>query len=507
MVEEHAARPGTGDEAVFSGTTKRDLQTTRNMALDAVQAKIMIADRDLNIVYMNRAVTALLGEAEAELKRDLPRFSMGTLVGSNIDVFHKNPAHQRGMLAGLRQPHSATIWVGGRAFDLRVTPLVDGGTTLGFAVEWTDARTRLLNEDYAAQIAAISRHQAVVEFKPDGTIVHANENFLRAVGYRLDEVAGRHHSMFVDAATRDSEDYRSFWQSLARGEHKTGQFRRIAKDGREIWINGDYNPIADGTGRIVKVMKFASDATAQVKLLADLKTLIDRNFSEIDGAIGLSTAEARSAAAAADDTAGNVNAVAASAEQLAASISEIARSMTNSRSATENAFQQAVAVEKNTESLANAAQAMNGIVGLIRTVASQINLLALNATIEAARAGEAGKGFAVVASEVKNLAVQAAKATEQISAEIANIQATSTEVSGALGAIREAVTTVRESVAVTASAVEEQSAVTRSMAANMQSASGGVSSISSSIGQITAAVQEAQNAVGKTKQAAQVLVR
>jgi methyl-accepting chemotaxis protein len=150
---------------------------------------------------------------------------------------------------------------------------------------------------------------------------------------------------------------------------------------------------------------------------------------------------------------------------------------------------------------------MNGIVGLIRSIASQINLLALNATIEAARAGEAGKGFAVVASEVKNLAVQAAKATEQISGEIEGIQATSTQVADALGAIREAVTSVRESVALTAAAVEEQSAVTRSMSANMQSAAGAVSTVSASVTEISAAVLQAAQAVAKTKQAARVLVR
>jgi methyl-accepting chemotaxis protein len=202
-----------------------------------------------------------------------------------------------------------------------------------------------------------------------------------------------------------------------------------------------------------------------------------------------------------------VQSVAASAEQLAASIGEISQSMVRSRSATEDAFEQIVSVGRNTDALADAARAMNGIVGLIRSVASQINLLALNATIESARAGEAGKGFAVVASEVKNLAVQAAKATEQISTEIEGIQTTSSVVAGALGAIREAVVTVRESVTRTASAVEEQSAVTRGMSANMQSASGAVSTVSANISEISAAVQQAAQAVAKTKEAARVLVR
>ncbi|MGI4794148.1 MAG: methyl-accepting chemotaxis protein [Janthinobacterium lividum] len=481
-------------------------QGLRAAALSAQRANVMIADNELNIVFMNPAVIALLQEAEADLKKELPRFSVATLIGSNIDVFHKNPAHQRTMLAKLEKPHRATIWVGNRGFDLFVSPLVEDGKRIGFVVEWTDAKERLLNLDYAAQISAISRSQAVIEFTTDGIILAANENFLKAVGYSLDDVTGKHHKIFVEPALQESREYTEFWDRLRKGEYQAGQYKRLGKNGKVIWIEGAYNPIMDVHGKVCKVVKFATDISVQMELLANLKVLIDQNFGEIDGAIGLSTIEANSASAAADETSINVQSVAASAEQLAASIGEISRSMAQSRSATETAFEQTVAVARNTETLKSAAQAMNGIVGLIRNVASQINLLALNATIEAARAGDAGKGFAVVASEVKNLAIQAAKATEQISTEIDGIQTTSAEVAGALGAIRDAVTTVRESVMLTASAVEEQSAVTQSMSANMHSASNAVSTVSTNITEISTAVLQAAQAVAKTKHAAQVLV-
>jgi PAS domain S-box-containing protein len=446
-------------------------------------------------------------DAETDLKKDLPRFSVATLIGSNIDIFHKNPSHQRRMLSAMDTPHSATIDVGGRFFDLLVSPLTERGQRIGFVVEWADAKDRLLNVDYAAQIAAIRRSQAVVTFAPDGIIRDANENFLRLMGYAAQEVQGKHHGIFVDAETKASSEYAMFWDTLRQGRSQTAQFKRIAKNGQPVWILGAYHPIPDDHGKVAKVVKFAIDVTAQVRHLDELKSLIDRNFNEIDGAINLSTAEARSAAAAAGDTTGNVHAVAASAEQLAASISEISKSMASSRSATEHAFEQILAVGRNTQLLANATQAMNGIVGLIRNVASQINLLALNATIESARAGDAGKGFAVVASEVKNLAVQAARATEQIATEIEGIQVTSRAVVDALDAIRDAVTTVRESVTVTASAVEEQSAVTRDISTTMQNASGAVSTVSANIGQIAASVLQAGEAVAKTKEAARVLVR
>ena len=194
----------------------------------------MMADEKFNITYMNKSVTELLQQAEPELRRELPRFSMATLIGSNIDVFHKNPAHQRNILATLTGPHAATIHVGGRVFDLLVIPIMDKGKRTGFAIEWTDAQERLVNLDYAAQIAAIGRSQAVIEFTIDGTIIAANENFLETMGYRLEEIKGKHHSMFVDFSGRDGREYREFWENLRRGEFQAAEFRRIGKGGKEV---------------------------------------------------------------------------------------------------------------------------------------------------------------------------------------------------------------------------------------------------------------------------------
>ena len=479
----------------------------RVAALDALRANVMLADQDLTIVYMNPAVMTLMREAEADLGKELPGFSADALVGSSIDLFHRNASHQREMLDTLRVPHAATIRVGARMLDLLVTPLFEGEARIGFVVEWADARERLLNLDYAAQLQAISRCNAMIQFAPDGTILDANPSFLRTMGYTLEELRGRHHRIFLPPAERDSADYRHFWEKLNQGEHQAAQFRRLTRDGREIWIEGAYNPILDRHGKVAKVVKIANDITAQRQLTADLKRLIDRNFNEIDGAIGRTDASAGAAATAAEGTAADVQAAAGGIEQLAASIAEIAESMARSRQATEQASEQTSTLACTTDRLTQAAQAMGGIVGLIRTIASQINLLALNATIEAARAGEAGKGFAVVASEVKNLAVQAARATEQISTEIDGIQATSTDVAGALEAIRGAVGTVLESVTLTAAAVEEQNAVTRSMAETMRNATGTVATVSGSMADITAAVREAGAAVGRTREAAQALVR
>jgi methyl-accepting chemotaxis protein len=240
------------------------------LALDAVGAHIMLADTNLNITYLNPAVRALLQEAEADLKRELPRFSMSTLVGSNIDIFHKTPSHQRNMLASLRTRHSATIWIGQRGYDLLVTPLMDGARRVGFVVEWANAAERLQNIDYGAQIAAFGRYQAVIEFTPAGVIVNANPNFLDALGYTLNEVKGKHHRMFCEPAYRDSADYQKLWDSLARGDCMAAEFKRLRKDGQPVVMQGSYNPILDANGKVVKVVKFATDITKRVEAISDI---------------------------------------------------------------------------------------------------------------------------------------------------------------------------------------------------------------------------------------------
>ena len=122
---------------------------------------------------------------------------------------------------------------------------------------------KLVNADNQGQIAAISKAQAVIEFKMDGTVITANENFLKALGYTLDEIKGRHHSMFVDEAYRQSADYSEFWTRLRRGEYQAAQYKRIGKGGREVWIEASYNPILDLNGKPFKVVKYATDITAQ----------------------------------------------------------------------------------------------------------------------------------------------------------------------------------------------------------------------------------------------------
>lgn len=255
------------------------------------------------------------------------------------------------------------------------------------------------------------------------------------------------------------------------------------------------------------MVKFAIDITPRIALLGNLKTIVDQNFGEIDGALTRSSEQAEVATGAVQNTSGSVQAMAASAEELAASVHEIAETMAKSKTAVDAAHNQLMTADQAIRKLSAMSNSMSGIVSLIRDIAGQINLLALNATIEPARAGDAGKGFAVVAAEVKSLARQAGSATDKIAQEIDSLQVVSEEVVAALGIVGVSINAVLEHVTAAAGAVEEQNVVTQEMSRAMQKTADSVAAINDNMIGITAAVHQVEQTVNSTRDAAQVLVR
>jgi len=375
-----------------------------------------------------------------------------------------------------------------------------------FASDVTAEKIR--SADYEGQINAIHKSQAVIEFSLDGTIITANENFTSTVGYSLAEIRGKHHSMFMPQAERDSADYRMFWERLRAGEYQAGDYERAGKGGKRIWLQASYNPIMDATGKISKVVKFATDITAPVERRmqrAEVQKGIDADLGAITDAVSSTNSQAAAAAAASTQTAGNMQAVASGAEELAASVSEISRQAADALAISTKAVEQADETNKIVSGLAQAAQKIGDVVKLINNIAEQTNLLALNATIEAARAGEAGRGFAVVASEVKSLATQTSKATDEISGQIAEVQNSTTSAVNVIEAISQTISRINEISAAIAASVEEQSSVTQNISENMQVAAKGVSDINSSMNEIANAAQSVDAATRKVKDASRAI--
>jgi len=343
-----------------------------------------------------------------------------------------------------------------------------------FATDIT--QQKLQSADYEGQLAAISKAQAVIEFTLDGKVLNANSNFLNVLGYTLDEIKGHHHSMFVEPSYRQGPEYRLFWEKLGRGEYDAGQYKRIGKGGTEVWIQASYNPIMDANGKPFKVVKYATDVTANVKASQALQQAVQQVQAVVESAknndltdrvplegktgeigalcagvnglldtmmsvvvkIRASSREVSSAsaeiAASTTDLSQRTEEQAASLEETSASMEEMSatvkKNADNAQQANQSAGTTRDVADRGGQVVAKAVEAMarieessrkiSDIIGVIDEIARQTNLLALNAAVEAARAGEAGRGFAVVASEVRSLAQRSSQAAKDIKDLITN---------------------------------------------------------------------------------------
>jgi methyl-accepting chemotaxis protein len=377
--------------------------------------------------------------------------------------------------------------------------------------------TKMRNADFEGQLAAISKSQAVIEFNLDGTILTANENFLSALGYRLEEIKGRHHSMFVDPSYASSHEYKQFWANLNAGQYQSAQYKQIGKNGKEVWIQASYNPIVDHNGRVFKVVKYATDVTGTARLIqgvtenANALAASSEELTAVSQQMGTNadetSAQAGVVSAASEQVSRNVETVATGTEEMSASIKEIAKNANEAARVATQAVRAAETTNATIAKLGESSSEIGKVIKVITSIAQQTNLLALNATIEAARAGEAGKGFAVVANEVKELAKETAKATEDISQKIEAIQSDTTSAVQAIGQIGQIIDQINDISNTIASAVEEQTATTNEISRNVVEAAKGSAEIAQNISGVAVAAKSTSDGARDSQQAAAHLAK
>jgi len=433
-----------------------DLDETRRLAekstrvkigLDNASTGVMIADNDCNIIYINKSLLETFKNNEDAIKKELPRFSSDTLLGTDIDVFHKNPTHQRQLLKNLKDTHRATIKLGGRTFRLAATPVFsETGERLGSAIEWADVTAEVEMETKVEEGINRIVLAAVGGDLTQRIALDGMDGFMKRLGQSINDLTGT-VSGVVDETLRVTEHLSrgDLTQSISR--EYTGTFKRL-KD--------SINETVAKLSQVITEVRSAADS--------------------LSSASGEVAATAQSLSQASSEQAASVEETSASIEQMSASINQNAENagVTNGMAtkAAKEANEGGAAVKQTVDAMKQIA----GKIGIIDDIAYQTNLLALNAAIEAARAGEHGKGFAVVAAEVRKLAERSQIAAQEIS-QLAGSSVQLAEKAGKL--LDEIVPSIKK----TSDLVQEITAASAEQ-------SGGVGQVNTAMGQLSQITQQ-----------------
>lgn len=458
---------------------------------------------------------------------------------------------------------------GGLWLQAHYIPIRDNNDRVHKVVEIaTDITAQSLQlAEFEDQVTTIRENLAVIEFTLDGMVTFANENFLNATGYRLEEIKDKHHRQFVDPAEHDSAGYKALWEQLNSGTAVSDQFRRMNKRGEVLWLQAIYCPVFDSAGIPTKVVKYASDITLQKSLSVSLDSLVKEagcvmgaiakgdltktmqgrhsgDLAELSHAINVTVEQLKSmmrqiiehsaelvdgsrqlselnnsSQQAALETAkqtelssstalqisSSVSSVAASLEQMSSAIHGIAENSSNAVSVAEKAVELSNEAKINVSQLSNSSNAINAVIKVINSIADQTNLLALNATIEAARAGDAGRGFAVVANEVKELAKETARATEDVSNKITKIQSDSQAAEQIIGEISDTIEQINASQVSIASTVEEQRSMSSHISQSINETARGNNEIAESTSETAKVAKENLHRAEESQQTTRAL--
>ena len=442
-------RAEAGSLSASDAENTRDDATQRILtALDDASTLIMIADADLRIVYMNSTLKKMFAKTEADIRTDLPNFSATSLIGANIDVFHRNPAHQRQMLAKLDRQINAEITLGGLTFSLAVSPIRIDAERVGTVVEWRDVTAELrATEEIDSVVAAALQG----DFSRRAELSDAPAA-LKSMGERLNSVAS--------SVGRSIAEVSQVMEGVNEGDlsrHMKGEFKGAFHQ-LQTNINGAIDRLATLIAQIAATASSVGQSATKIT----------------DGSEELSS-RAEKQAASLEETA-------ATMEEMAASVKANADSSGNARTLASGASKSADgggAIVTNAVSamkeIETGAAKIADIISVIDGIAFQTNLLALNAAVEAARAGDAGKGFAVVASEVRALAQRSSDAARDIRS---LIEASSSQVAQGVRLVGDTGTSLQgivESIAQVETSIQSIAEASKEQAAGVEEISASVS--------------------------------
>ncbi|MCA9039853.1 MAG: PAS domain-containing protein [Planctomycetaceae bacterium] len=468
--------------------------------LNQIPINVMMADLDCNINYINPASVKTLKGLESLLP-----VKADQLLGQSIDIFHKNPAHQRALLADPRNlPHRTQIKVGPEILDLLVSPVTDdSGAFIGPMVTWEviTEKLRLENEMVRVQNMMDNIQINVMLANKDFEIVYMNpasERTLRSIESLLPIPVDKIIGGSIDVFHKAPEKQRALLRDPNNLPHRAKI--KIGEETLDLFVSAIFDSNNEYVGPMVTWevvtdrVKMADDFEKNVKGVVNAVTNSATEMQENSKTMAALTEEtarqSQVVAAASEQATKNVETVSSATEELSSSISEIARHVQDASMMTAQAVEEANRTNVTIKDLGEASNEIGQVIKVITSIAQQTNLLALNATIEAARAGEAGKGFAVVANEVKELARQTAKATEEISQKIEAIQNVTGGAAEAIQSIGTSISRINEISTTIASAVEEQTAATSEISRNVAEAARGTAEVSNNITGVSKAAEE-----------------